>query len=475
MTLLPHLPSLMRLKLGLSFKLFLAILAACILVLVVNSVFVRISFVRDFMGYLNEQGVERMHEVVPRLSAAYESHGSWEFARQNPEKWFALMRPPSMEQAPLKIVPPVSDQTGAILRFALLDIDGGIVIGNANAAAADAIRLPINLRQGQQVGWLAMVPFQNAIAAGDVRFYEAQLRARWLNGAASVVVAALLAWLLTGTLLRRLKVIAQFVHGLAIGDYSKRIPVRDRDELDQLASDISQLAGKLENIEHNRRAFMADISHELRTPLAVLQAELEAIQDGIRPMSLSTLMPLQSEVTQLNKLVDDLHELAVTQTGEFRYTFEALDLDRIVAHCTMTMQARARDCGLSMAYSSKGQPVFIQGDESRLQQLLSNLLENSIRYTQRGGQILLTLTTQAGEAELSIEDSPPGVDEPSRQQLFERFYRVDASRNRSSGGSGLGLSICRNIVEFHGGEIAALPSRLGGLCIMIRLPALPPP
>ena len=475
----------MRIKLRLSFKLFLAILAACVLVLVVNAVFVRISFVRDFMGYLNEQGVARMQEVIPRINAAYASHGnSWEFARQNPEAWFALMRPPAMGQEFTAIVPPVSDQTGAILRFALLDGDGHIVIGNANAAAADAIRLPLQTAQGERVGWLAMVPFENAIAAGDVRFYEAQLRARWLNGAASVVVAALLAWLLTGTLLRRLKVIAQFVHRLALGDYSQRLPMRDRDELDQLASDISQLAGKLENIEHNRRAFMADISHELRTPLAVLKAELEAIQDGIRPLQVDTLAPLQSEVTQLNKLVDDLHELAVTQTGEFRYTFEALDLHRIAQHCAMTMQARARDSGLTLSFSSNGQPLFIQGDESRLQQLLSNLLENSIRYTHPGGQIRLALassagapgsTSTAGMAELSIEDSAPGVDEAARPHLFERFYRVDASRNRSSGGSGLGLSICRNIVESHGGEIAAHPAPLGGLRIVDRLPALASP
>jgi two-component system sensor histidine kinase BaeS len=187
-------------------------------------------------------------------------------------------------------------------------------------------------------------------------------------------------------------------------------------------------------------------------------------------------------VTQLNKLVDDLHELAVTQTGEFRYTFEALDLHRIAQHCAMTMQARARDSGLTLSFSSNGQPLFIQGDESRLQQLLSNLLENSIRYTHRAGRsgwrwpaVPAPQAVPAGMAELSIEDSAPGVDEAARPHLFERFYRVDASRNRSSGGSGLGLSICRNIVESHGGEIAAHPSPLGGLRIVVRLPALASP
>lgn len=248
--------------------------------------------------------------------------------------------------------------------------------------------------------------------------------------------------------------------------------MRERDELDRLASDLSQLASKLENIEHNRRAFMADISHELRTPLAVLKAEMEAIQDGIRPMSVNTLMPLQSEVVQLNKLVDDLHELAVTQTGEFSYRFEAVDLHRIIQHSVITMQARAKDAGLAITFASNGHPVFIRADELRMQQLLSNLLENSIRYTHPGGKIRLTLMVQACQAELSIEDSSPGVDAVALPHLFERFYRVENSRNRTTGGSGLGLSICRNIVTSHGGEIAARPSSLGGLHIVIRLPAL---
>ena len=455
-------------KFGLSFKLFLAILTACAVVLIINGAIGRYSFKRDFLGYLNDQGVERMHEVLPRIVNAYEKTGDWDFARKDPESWFQLMHPPTAAPPLFLGVPPVSDQTGAILRFAVIDMQGNIVVGNANAAQ-DAIRLPV-VAKGQQVGWLAMVPFQRALAAGDVRFYNAQVRAWWLNGVVSVLVAALLAWLLTGTLLKRLKALTQFVHRLALGDYSQRIAPRNRDEFDQLASDISQLAGKLENIEHNRRAFMADISHELRTPLAVLKAELEAIDDGIRPMTAATLAPLQSEVNQLNKLVDDLYDLAVTHTGQFSYAFEALDLNRIAQSSCSTMQARASDAGLRLECTGSDQPLFIRGDEARMQQLLSNLLENAIRYTDRGGHIRLQLAHNAEFAQLVLEDSAPGVDDAARAQLFERFYRVEASRNRASGGSGLGLAICRNIVESHQGRISAHASPLGGLRIEIELP-----
>ena len=458
-------------KFGLSFKLFLTILAACALVLVINGAIGRYSFKRDFLGYLNDQGVERMHEVLPRVASAYEKAGDWDFARKDPESWFQLMHPPSIKPPPFRGVPPVSDQTGAILRFAVLDMRGDVVVGNANAAQ-DAIRLPVTAK-GQQVGWLAMVPFQRTIAAGDVRFYDAQVRAWWFNGVVSVLIAALLAFLLTSTLLKRLKTLTQFVHKLTLGDYSQRIPPRNRDEFDQLASDISQLASKLENIEHNRRAFMADISHELRTPLAVLKAELEAVEDGIRPMSPATLAPLQSEVNQLNKLVDDLYDLAVTQTGQFSYAFDVLDVNRVLNASHATMLARASDANLSMQLNSSLHPVFIRGDENRIQQLLSNLLENAIRYTDQGGQVRLQISSTDTAALICIEDSAPGVDAEARLQLFERFYRVEASRSRASGGSGLGLAICRNIVESHHGSISAHASVLGGLRIEIRLPLLP--
>ena len=454
------------------FKLFLIILAACAMVLAVNGVMARITFMRDFMGYLNDQGVERMQGIAPRLGAAYTKHGGWGFLDESRENWFYLLRPMDEGVPTIRSVPPISDQTGTVLRLALFDMQDKMIAGNASVdLTQDAIRMPVET-EGKQVGWLAMLPFQRVLAAGEVRFYKAQVRAWWVNGIASVLVAALLAFLLPRSSLKRLRTVTEFVHRLALGDYSQRMELRSRDELDQLAGDISQLAGKLENIEHNRRAFMADISHELRTPLAVLKAELEAIQDGIRPMNQATLAPLQSEVTQLNKLVNDLHDLAVTQTGKFRYSFEPVDLNRIAHSSFSNMQARASDAGLSMTYASNGKPIFISGDEARVQQLLSNLLENSIRYTDKGGQIRLQLAQSAGFAEILIEDSAPGVDESARQHLFERFFRVEASRNRASGGSGLGLTICRNIVESHQGSISAQASPLGGLLVIIRIPSL---
>jgi two-component system, OmpR family, sensor histidine kinase BaeS len=457
-------------KPGITVKLFLAVLAACAVVLAVNGVATRITFERGFLGYLNDQGVGRMEHLLPRLRGAYAEHGSWDFVRGNPDVWFNLMRPSEADTGDFTLrAPPVSDQSGAVFRFALLDARGRQVIGNPNIDD-EAIRRAIVL-DGKTVGWMAMVPFQRVLAANERRFVEQQQRRWWVIGIASVLVAALLAWLLSRTLLGRVRGLAGAIHHLAAGDYETRIAQSGSDELGRLAQDVNRLADTLASTEQNRRTFMADISHELRTPLAVLRAELEAIQDGIRPMQPASLAPLQAEVQQLGKLIDDLHELALTQSGVLAYRLAAIDLDAVLQTTLAGMRGRFTAAGLALQADIEAVPLIVDGDERRLQQLFANLLENALRYTDRGGQVRVRLCRSAGRIETVIEDSAPGVDADGRARLFERFYRVDASRNRASGGSGLGLAICRNIVLAHGGQIRAEASPLGGLQVVVTLAA----
>ncbi|SEM26571.1 two-component system, OmpR family, sensor histidine kinase BaeS [Pseudoxanthomonas sp. GM95] len=456
-------------KFGITAKLFCAVLAACAVVLVVNGVATRIAFERGFMGYLNDQGTGRMEHLLPRLQAEYARHGSWDFVRGKPDVWFTLMRPSEVEIGDFDLrAPPVSDQSGAVFRFALLDADGKRVIGNPNVDA-DAVRRAI-LVQGRTVGWMAMVPFQRVLAANEQRFIEQQQRRWWMIGIASVLVAATLAWLLSRALLRRVRGLASATHRLAAGDYTTRIAPGSDDEVGRLAQDFNRMADALEHTEQNRRAFMADISHELRTPLAVLRAELEAIQDGIRPMTWTTLSPLQGEVQQLGKLIDDLHDLALTQSGALAYRRATLDLGAVLQATLDGMRGRFADAGLNLMAPHSAAALMVLGDERRLQQLFANLLENALRYTDAGGVVAVQAQAVDGQARIVIEDSAPGVEPDKRARLFERFYRVDASRNRASGGSGLGLAICHNIVLAHDGAIATEASALGGLRLVLTLP-----
>ncbi|GGP28134.1 sensor histidine kinase efflux regulator BaeS [Silvimonas amylolytica] len=454
-------------KPGLTAKLFIAILASCAVVLLVNGVLGRISFERGFLGYLNDQGLERMRAVVPRLEAAYGQHGNWDFLHNNMQGWFDFMRP-SPGEWHMKESPPISDQTGAVPRFALLDQNYHLVIGNPDASR-QSILLPVVV-QGRNVGWMALVPFQQAIAAGDVRFFNAQLQLWWQIGLFSVIVAALLAGWLARTLLRRLYGLTTATHQLATGNYKTRVVDDSRDEVGGLARDFNQLAQALEHTERSRRNFMADISHELRTPLAVMRAEVEAMQDGIRPMSAETLQSVASQIRQLGKLVDDLHDLSLTDVGALTYRREQLDIRTLLESTLVPLQGRFTKAGLALTWQLDFDIGLIYGDERRLQQLFTNLLENALRYTDASGAVKVHGWVEKNRLIVTIDDSAPGVDPQKLPRLFERFYRAETSRNRNSGGSGLGLAICRNIVEAHDGQIDAQASDLGGLRVTVALP-----
>lgn len=461
-----------RPKLGLTAKYFLAIFSACLLVLVINGAATRLNFQQGFMDYLNDQGEARLQHLLPHLVNEYRQNGGWEHLRTTPRLWRQLLHLELVDGHGQQ-VQKVGDPTGVLARVGLFDSAHHLVAGNPDAdddsPSAPAMLIPVKV-DDVVVGWLGMVPFNAVVAANDVEFYNAQLRAWWLTAGVALLITATFAWLVSRALRQRLAKLADATHQLAAGDYAIRIQPTANDELDALANDFNQMAQALANVEQNRRRFMADISHELRTPLAVVRAELEAMEDGIRPLDRGNLGPLQQEVRQIGKLIDDLHDLSMTQSGGLAYRFAALDLVALLASEANRMRARFDAAGLKLQLITDDASLLVQGDEWRLQQLLANLLENTLRYTAPGGLVNLHAWRAGSHAMLMLEDSAPGVSVEQCDRLFERFYRVEASRNRASGGSGLGLAICHNIVLAHQGRIRAEPSPLGGLRIVIRLP-----
>jgi two-component system sensor histidine kinase BaeS len=437
----------------------------------------RVSFNSGFLGYLNDQGFARLETVTPAFAAAFAKHGSWEFVRNNPRAWLDLLGstlrwsdriPDNIGFVPL----PESDFTGLDLRLALLDANKQLMMGNLSLGA-DAPTKPI-IVNGVTVGWLALVPFQQATAQADVRFQRQYLTTIWIIGLCIVILAALAAWWLTHLLATPLERIARATHRLSGGDYSVRIPVVSEDEIGHLARDFNQLAQALAQNEQLRRSFMADVSHELRTPLAVLKGELEAIEDGVRQSTPATLASLQSEVETLNKLVNDLYELSLCDVGALSYRMMEVDISALLQTTLEAFRKRFAEVGLRVATNISASIVG-RGDEVRLQQLFNNLLENSGRYIEEGGALRISCGTVDGAALIELEDSGPGVPPDVLPHLFDRFFRVEASRTRAHGGAGLGLAICRNIVEAHGGAITATQSQLGGLLIRVRLPHLESP
>ncbi|WP_370695273.1 sensor histidine kinase efflux regulator BaeS [Pseudomonas sp. FP453] len=457
-------------KLSISTKLFIAVLAGVLLVILSMGVATSWSFGRGFLGYINEQALERMAPVVPRLAAAYEREGGWEFFRNQPDRWFEVMRPePGEKQAVRDLkTPQISDLTGALFRIALLDQDKKRVTGYP-AIGDDALALPIVVA-GETVGWLAVTPFQSVTEAGGERFQQYQFRTSLVMGLFSLLMAMLIAWWIARTLLEPVKRVAAATHRLASGDYSSRVAVASDDEVGQLARDFNQLAYTLERNEQMRREFMADVSHELRTPLSVLRGELEAIEDGVRSLDQNAMKSLQGEVSMLSKLVDDLYELSLADVGALTYRKAPCGLNGLLEHSVAMFQERLNARRLRVELALPSQPLELVADADRLQQLFSNLLENAVRYTDPGGVVRISAAVERDEVRIEFMDSGPGVSASQLPRLFERFYRGESSRNRESGGAGLGLAICRSIALAHGGSLSADHSPLGGLWLTLRLP-----
>ncbi len=462
---------------GIRQKLAAAILAASIVATAGAAIATQFGFRRSFMDYLNEQGLARLQTLAPGVAQLYQEPGGWEALRQHPKRWFMLVgipggpgpdTPTEMPAGEKSFAPANIDPTGTAMRVALADANRHFLIGYPNYPP-DAPHVPVE-HAGKVVGWLYLAPLAQASSEAEQRFQRRQLLLTWGIGGVAILGAAALAALLARAFLTPIQAIAQAARQLATGDLSVRVVPGSRDEIGQLAADVNLLAGSLERNESARRHLMADISHEFRTPLSVLRAEIEALEDGVRQPGDGSYRSLLAEVAILNKLVDDVHELSIADLGAFSYRHEPVDVAGILSASVHAFEARFAQRGLRQQLRVDARPAIVMGDEGRLQQLFSNLLENSARHTDAGGEVRVELATAGEQVCVTFDDSAPGVPPDVLHRLFERFFRVDASRSRQTGGSGLGMAICRGIVEAHGGTIRASASELGGLRVSVSLP-----
>ncbi|WP_240702397.1 ATP-binding protein [Trinickia terrae] len=511
----------MSIRVGITSKLFLAISAVCILVAVAMGVAVRVSFQRGFLDYLNAQSSAGADQLTSELEQGYAQHGSWDYLRRDSDAWFALLRnlpgnqradessgpgasrpgpPPGTEPSggPPNGAPPDGSPPGGFTGgpppgappgpppgglsdpgpgrtppMTLYDAQLHRVAGNGPPPPPDAHRRPLEVG-GKVVGWLAVASPESLLAAADQQFQARQIRATWVIVGLAALLAAGAAIVLARLFLAPARRLVVATHRLASGDYATRLPEAGGDELHQLAKDFNQLATSLQAAERSRRDFIADISHELRTPLAVLRGELEAIEDGVRALDASNLASLQAEVASLSQLIDDLYELSLADIGALSFEKVMVNVAPLVEGAAEAFRERLAAKSIALETDFGAAPALMSADPHRLTQLMKNLLENSLRYTDPGGKVRVAVSTNPYELRIDVQDSYPAVPEPLLPHLFDRLFRVDASRSRQSGGAGLGLALCRHIVREHGGTITASRSPLGGLWVMARFPNLNP-
>lgn len=258
------------------------------------------------------------------------------------------------------------------------------------------------------------------------------------------------------------------------GNFSARVESASNDELGVLTDNINVLAQTLEKNKTERSKWMSDVAHELKTPLTVVRGQLNAIQDGIFKADEKRLQVMIDQIDSMSHLVGDIYQLSITDIGGLSYQKSSFDLVELLKGILLGFKVKTDELGLGLEceslYTKEQTACFVVADRERLTQLFTNILENSCRYTDAPGSIALSLHKDKNTVEVAIEDTSPSIPDQDFTRVFERFYRVEQSRSREHGGSGIGLALCHQIIEAHQGIICAKKSDLGGVKMMITLP-----
>lgn len=470
--------------LSIRLKLFLAMFATICLVVGCLYLINQWSFQRGFKNFVDATEKASIEQLGIDLEDIYMEEGNWDLLRQQPERWSKLIRGSRRAQVmdrqlEGRLENPLKEgqssrasgrphaKTGRFEgRVILLDAEKKVIYGYPSKLENLDIQ---PLKQDDNIiGYLGLAPQKRLANRLHLQFVKQQKITFVLIAFGMALLAALMSLPITSRMVQPIKKLAASTRELASGNLKERTLVSSQDEIGQLARDFNMLANTLENNEKSRRQWVADISHELRTPLAVLRCEIEAMQDEVLEFTPQTLGALHDQVLQLNRLINDLYELSMSDLGALNYKKEFVTPVQILEKTISLFMPQLKDRNLRVTtVLSSGRAIEMLADRERLQQLFSNLIKNSLRYTDSGGN--LEIYTECNNQRLTFHflDSAPGVPTDELPKLFDRLYRVEASRSREVGGAGLGLSICRNIVEAHDGTIEAKNSPYGGLWLTI--------
>ncbi|GAA1618123.1 sensor histidine kinase [Actinoplanes couchii] len=280
-----------------------------------------------------------------------------------------------------------------------------------------------------------------------------------------LVLAVLVTVVVGGRLVRPLRALAEAAR--RPGNH-QRVPVTAKDEIGYLATALNELAEHRERAEQLRQAMVDDVAHELRNPLNNIRNWLEAAQDGLATIDGPVLTLLHDETMHLQHIVDDLRDLAAADAGNLRMHPELLYLDDVIEQVAEAHTRSATTAGVSLVTSFDGDPAVV-ADPVRLRQLIGNLLSNAIRHSHRDGTVTVRSSTGAGRVTIAVTDTGSGIAAEDLPRVFDRFWRADESRARSTGGSGLGLSIARKLAEAHGGNITVESVPGAGTTFTVRI------
>lgn len=489
-------------KLRIKHKLFFAFIWANIFVVLGIFILSSLVFSNSFREYLDANKEQQYAPLVNALILEYHQNSGWQRITSQRDKWGEFIkdyvienstvateesreardsvRLPSKRRRPPPGTRPPPPQNGPDffaeghrpppenMHLFLADVNKVILLGRKSEV--DRINWMDVIVEEQVVGYLGYFRTSEISSELDQLFIE-KLRTNisWIV-VLVISVSGMIALLLSRLLVEPILRLSRATRKIIKGDFRTRMSITSNDEIGELCQDFNRLAQSLESNLSARQQWIADISHELRTPVAILQGELEAIQDGVREPNEQSIQSLHQETQRLANIIADLHELSMSDMGALTYQFENVDIVEIIENVVDSKRSSFKELEIDVQWSNPRVPIIVKADRNRLDQLFLNLLNNSLSYTQQGGMLSIAIAKREKEVQLLWSDSEPGVNDQQLSKLFERLYRVESSRNRNSGGSGLGLSISKNIVEAHCGTITAKHAELGGVTFEIILP-----
>ena len=318
--------------------------------------------------------------------------------------------------------------------------------------------------------YLAPIPLQQ-VKENEETFIGSVNRSLILAGLGSASIALIIGLILARRILKPVEALTAAAKEMGSGNLKQRVQVDGRDELSELAQTFNAMADALARTEELRRNLVSDVAHELRTPLASIRCQLEAMQDGLAEPGREVINSIHEETLQLTRLVEDLQDLALAEAGQLRLELEQISIEEKVSQAIKTLVPLARERNVQITTSIPDELPHVTADPNRIRQVITNILSNSISHTSSEGRITITAEQKGNEVRLQFSDTGEGIAPEHLPHIFDRFYRTDHSRSRTTGGSGLGLAIVRQLIELHQGSIAA-ESKLGqGTTIYISLPA----
>lgn len=448
---------------------------------------ITVNLSTSFNDFVNEAEHKQVSNLKSRIVSYYRDNGSWQRLKGNEPLWKEMLGAKANSNAadstPTSNGQNATETNDNLLalssllqtqkRLSLYDVDKQVIIGRdliTDNPYSEVIEL-----NGKIIGWLSLVPSELVEGSPGNEFLAQQYKNYYIIALMVIALALVTAWLFSRHLLAPISSLIDGTYTLIRGNYSLRIEKKTNDELALLSDNVNVLAETLDKNQNNRFKWMSDVTHELKTPLTVLRGQLIGVQDGVFIADEQRVQLFIDQIDSMSNIVNDLYQLSITDVGGLTYKKQPLNPIQILLQVADSFTAKFEqkklyvDCS-QLAQLMADKKCSVLADKDRIRQLFVNLFENCCRYTAANGQIQISAQIVAKQLHIQIQDSAPGVPLAIQDKLFERFYRVEPSRNRGYGGSGLGLALCKQIIDAHQGEISTSDSSLGGLSINITLP-----